>query len=327
MNTRLILGVLLLLVGVWFLSAVFGSGKGAGGDAEQRAFTSSQQCAECHPEIYAEWQSSPHANSWTNERVRQLSNEFAIKDCIDCHAPTPVFEVGVNERPLPREARRIEGVDCITCHELPNNGGVAGTLTDSQAACRPVERIELTRVDFCASCHNQHKTIDQWRVSGFPEKDLGCIECHMPHRGDDPNAGRMHSMPGGTSLANLQAAVTMEGEAVDGGWVVILANVGAGHAFPTDERSRAADLFWRPLGSDSPWIHFHRIRDPYRTETDIPRTLIDAGETRRVPVPDASGAIEVALFYKRSPFYRTPDQWNPEEEDDIQVVHRLELQP
>ena len=335
MNARLILGLALFALGGWFLVAVFGGGAGKSslsGSVGTRVFTSSQQCAQCHPAIYAEWEDSPHAVAWTNERVRLLSNDFATEDCIDCHAPRPVFEVGVNNRPLPREERRVEGVDCIACHSLGEGAGVAGTLSDPRAACRPTERIELTRVEFCASCHNQHKTVDQWRASSYPEQDLSCLDCHMPYRGGDPNAGRDHTTPGGTSLANLQRAVTMDAKVEGDQWVVRVTNVGAGHAFPTDERSRAADLFWRPLveGADtqaSPWQHLYRIRDPYRTETDIPRTLIDAGETLEVPVTDAGRAIEVALYYKRSPFYHNPEQWNPAEENDIVLVHRLELRP
>ena len=334
MIARIVLGVALLALGGWFLLSVFVEDKG--GDASSgvvRAFTSSEQCKECHPQVYEEWVSSPHAHSWTNERVRALSNDFANQDCIDCHAPRPVFEVGLENRPLPREERRVEGVDCLTCHDLGGGQGVAGTMTDPRAACKPVERIELTRVTYCGFCHNQHKTIDQWMESDYPAQDQDCLHCHMPYRDGDPNLGRSHAMPGGTSIDYLRRAVTMDAEYVDGNWVVVLENVGAGHAFPTDERSRAADLFWRPLDAPEPpegqtnWRHFHRIRDPYRTETDIPRTLLDAHEVRRIEVPEGDGSIEVALFYKRSPFYRNHEQWNPDEESDIVQVHRLELVP
>ena len=53
---------------------------------------------ECHTQIWDEWAASPHANSWLNEDVRVQSDQFANKDCIDCHAPRPVFETGLGER-------------------------------------------------------------------------------------------------------------------------------------------------------------------------------------------------------------------------------------
>jgi len=84
--------------------------------AEARAFTSSRQCQECHAQTYAEWETSWHAQSWTDPEVRKLSEDFSNTDCIDCHAPRPVFETGLGNRVLPRAVRRVEGVDCLTCH-------------------------------------------------------------------------------------------------------------------------------------------------------------------------------------------------------------------
>jgi len=326
---RAALGFLVLALGLWFLVAVFRS-EGAA-DSPAQAFTSSTQCRECHPQPYAEWSGSQHAMSWTNPRVRFLSNDFANQDCIDCHAPRPVFVTGMGERVLPRTARRHEGVDCLSCHQLPESegGGMAATLSDPRAACRPVERIELTRPVYCAGCHNQHKTVDQWRESDWPERGEDCLSCHMPYRDGDANLGRDHGFVGGTDLALLQRAVEMRAEREGERWVIVLENVGAGHAYPTDERSRRSDVFWRPLAEDpGPWRHLHRIRDPYRHETDMPSTLLHAGETRRLPIedPEAHGAIEVALFYKRDPYWKDPEAPDPENEAD-QLVHRLELSP
>ena len=135
---RSVLGVVAVAAGLWFLYAVFGPD--AAPVAEAKSFTSSEQCAECHRQQYDEWNGSQHSISWTNPRVRFLSNDFANQDCIDCHAPRPVFVTGLGERVLPRTARRHEGVDCIACHQLPESegGGMAGTVSDPRAACRPV---------------------------------------------------------------------------------------------------------------------------------------------------------------------------------------------
>lgn len=326
---RAILGLVVLALAAWFLVAVF---KPTGRPlAAPTAFTSSEQCKECHPTEYAEWKGSQHSLAWTNPAVRALSNDFANQDCIDCHAPKPVFVTGIGERVLPRVERRTEGVDCIACHQLPGDGGMAGTLTDATAACRPVETLDLIKPEFCAGCHNQHKTVDQWRESDWPAKGMDCRACHMVPRVGSDAKGHDHGFPGGNVLAMVQKAVELGGERDGQGWKVVVKNVYAGHTFPTDERSRAADVFWRPVERDGapigPWRHLHRMRDPYRTEPDLPSTLLFPGERRELALadPEASGAVEVGLFYKRSPYWKDPEHPDPEQEAEL--VHRITLRP
>jgi hypothetical protein len=333
---------LLALALLWFLVTVFGSGEQE--VAPARTFTSSEQCRECHPTEFAEWEESSHSVSWTNPRVRLLSNDFTNQDCIDCHAPRPVFETGIGQRVLMRMERRPEGVDCITCHQLPakpdgTDGGMAGTTTSTTAACRPVARLELSRPDFCAGCHNQHKTVDQWRESEWAHEGADCLTCHMPVREGDTTRARSHRFPGGDDLAMLQSAVELRGARSGDGWTIEIENVGAGHAFPTDERSRTSDVFWRPLpaegGEAGRWRHLHRIRDPYRDEVDIVSTLLHAGETRTLTLdasvaPEATGAVEVVLFYMRSPYFSDIDSADPllpDPEEEATEVHRIELVP
>jgi hypothetical protein len=297
--------------------------------APARSFASSKQCAECHAEAYAEWESSWHALAWEDPEVRLLSNDFANTDCIDCHAPRPVFETGVGKRVLPRASRRAEGVDCISCHALPESegGGVAGTIDAPGAACRPVARVELTRVELCASCHDQHGTVKQWRASRYAEQGIGCIDCHMPHRGGDPARGRVHTMHGGHDIELVKSAVALRARRVAGGVAVEVENVAAGHSFPTDERSRAADVFWRPLSDPAaPWRHLHRFRDPYRHEVGLASTLLPAHATQALSIADAdaSGPIEVALFYKTKPYWSDPERPDPEREASLLHSVRVE---
>jgi hypothetical protein len=116
---------------------------------------------------------------------------------------------------------------------------------------------------------------------------------------------------------------------------VQVSNVGAAHSYPTDERSRASDLWWRPLaesGEELPWRHLHRIRDPYRWEVDVPSTLLMPAEERelRIDGPEATGSLEVLLVYKLTPFYRDRATGEPYTLDqvtdplsDSQEVHRV----
>jgi len=339
---RAVLGILVLAITAWLALALLAP---KGTSVPAQAFSSSRECQDCHTEIYAEWEESQHAMSWTNPAVRLLSNDFANQDCIDCHAPQPVFVTGIGNRVKPRTLRRAEGVDCISCHQLPANadgtpGGMAGGMNDERAACRPTERRELARPDHCAGCHNQHKTVDQWRESswfdGVDKQD--CSDCHMPIVEGPNGSHRSHLFPGGDTLSMLQRAVTFEGGAQGGAWQVTISNTGGGHAFPTDERSRAADIFWRILGDNDtvgPWRHLHRMRSPYRTEVDVEDTLLQADEVRVLPVtsePEGVGdpiaadlAIEVALFYKRSPYWI--DAAAPDPDAEATLVYALELRP
>ncbi len=327
MNARAGLGALLLVAGGAALFAVF---RPSAPEAAPVAFTSSAQCSACHTEVYREWEGSWHAQSWIDPDVRTLSNDFANTDCIDCHAPRPVFETGVGERVLPRTARRAEGVDCIACHALPAAPGeaarMAGTLDRTDVPCRPKLERDLSRPEFCAPCHDQHKTVEQWRGTRYAKEGIGCVECHMPFRGGDPNRGRDHTMHGGHDIELVKSAVTLEAVREAGRVLVRVTNVGAGHHFPTDERSRAADVFWRPLAG-GPWRHAYRFRSPYRDEVGVSDTLLPAHETREIALaePEAAAALEVALFYKLTPYWADPAQPDPERE--ARLVHRVVLEP
>ncbi|TAJ05053.1 MAG: hypothetical protein EPO68_16720 [Planctomycetota bacterium] len=319
----------LLLVGSFFIPER--DAAPAGEDAPTSAANAhgSRACAACHADVQAEWAGSPHALAFTDPEVRRLSNDFANQDCLDCHAPLPVFETGIGQRVLPRETDRELGVDCIACHGLPAaaGGGVAAKR-DGAAPCAPRMRAELSAPEHCGACHDQHGTVGQWRASRFGAEGKTCIDCHMPV---DPATGkRSHAMPGGGALALVQSAIALEARRDADHWTVVVANVGAGHNFPTDERSRAGDVFWRPLATEAgapvaAWRHVHRMRAPYRHETGLTDTTLPAGERREFAIPFEPGvdAIEVALFYKRTPYWLDPAAPDPDAE--ARLVHRVEV--
>ena len=322
---RMVLGFAVLATGVIALVAVL---RPTSAPASTSVFTSSEQCKECHAQIYAEWSVSWHAQAWSDPEARALSNDFQNTDCIDCHASRPVFETGIGQRVLPRSARRGEGIDCIACHALPDghvSGGLmAGTRDVPDAACRPVALRDLGAPAFCGGCHDQHKTVEQWKATEYATRGVGCVECHMPARGKDATKGHDHTMHGGHDIELVKRAVELRGKRDGDHWVIEVENVGAGHHFPTDERSRAADVFWRPLGASTPWYHAYRFRSPYRHEVDLQDTLLPAHATKSITI-DAEGAIEVALYYKTKPYYTDPSHPDPEREATL--VHRIELKP
>jgi hypothetical protein len=328
MKARAIAGLVVIALAGWALAAIFVAPEKK---AAPTQFASSRQCAQCHAQVFAEWESSWHAQSWTDVEVRKLSSDFSNTDCIDCHAPLPVFETGVTNRVLPRFVRQVEGVDCIACHMRPDDR-VAGTIDDPRPACRPVAERDLLKPEYCGGCHNQHGTVDQWKASRFAVAGDGfkdCVACHMPVRdpssADPRKGGRVHTMLGGHDLELVKSAITFNAMRVDGRPVVAIENVGAGHNFPTDERSRAADLFWRPAG-ETTWHHVYRFRNPYRYEVGLPNTELPSGQKISVTIDDekARDPIEVALFFKTTPYYTIKDQPDPEKEARLLFSAKLE---
>ena len=137
-------------------------------------------------------------------------------------------------------------------------------------------------------------------------------------------------MHGGHDIELVRSAVALRGKRDGAKWIVEVENVGAGHHFPTEERSRAADVFWRPLsdkgGAPETWRHAYRFRSPYRHES-LPDTLLPAHAVQAIQLEGdgAGGAVEVVLFYAVKPYWDDPTRPDPERE--AKVVHRVELVP
>ncbi|MGQ0552099.1 MAG: multiheme c-type cytochrome [Planctomycetota bacterium] len=331
----------LLALALWLLSRAAprtGSGSTTALDlpavATAPALGGPQTCLPCHAAVVAEWQDSMHAQAFLDPQVRapEQSDNFAKQDCLPCHASRSVFEFGIaeNSRVMARVERLADGVDCLSCHGLPE--GVAASRAGLTAACRPSFREELGTHQQCYACHNQHGTHDEWLASPAAAQGQDCHSCHMPRtsRSDTeagaPRAGRSHRFLGGRdrdfALAGLELTQRVEaGEPRR--LVVTLANRFAGHNLPTDTRNRAIDLVVRledALGADVPapegtarepgcesGYQRLRLRNPYRSSGD-PNTQLPAGEstTLLVPLPPAATRATIELLYKLTPIL--PDE-------------------
>ena len=274
---------------------------------------SSADCRSCHPDVWEEWQSSHHAFAFKNPEVRRLSQNFLNEECLACHAPRGVLSFAPGERVLARESDRGLAVACLACHAHPK-GGVATTnlRPDPLAACAPRTEIRTAAVETCGSCHNQHGTVDQWREAPLELKQESCLSCHMASTFRlHGRKGKNHTFPAAHSLESLKSAVTLalirETKLGQTGRVIVsLTNSGCGHHFPTDERSRAADLQWRVKTHQewNAWQHLYRFRDPYRDEADLENTQLPAGDTwqETLEFPAEAVGFEVRLLYRTNPF-------------------------
>ncbi len=323
----------LLLASLWALSA-----RGAdsartpvgGADGEPAPFGSPDTCLPCHAQVVDEWADSMHAQAFLDPQVRapDQSDNFAKQECLPCHAPAPIFQFGIEEgtRTVARVERRADGVDCLSCHALPD-GGVAATRTGLAAPCAPQLREELSTQRMCYACHNQHGTHDEWRASPAAAAGSDCLSCHMPGvtragaEAGAPRAGASHRFLGGRDRDYALAGLALEHALVDEGrtLVVTLRNVFAGHNLPTDTRNRALDLVVtlydargaalppprpepREIGCEAGTAR-RRFRNPYRASGD-PNTQLPAGESSElhVAIPPEARRARIALHYKMTPF-------------------------
>ncbi len=119
--------------------------------------------------------------------------------------------------------------------------------------------------------------------------------------------GKHHGFPAGHYRDALLRAARIAGGMIDGIPWVSVENYGAAHNFPTDERSRAADVQarWQAAdGSWSDWQHVYRFRDPYRDEVDLVNTQLPSGETwgSNLTPAESSQRGEARLLYRTNPY-------------------------
>ncbi|MCA8971467.1 MAG: hypothetical protein KDC95_16870 [Planctomycetes bacterium] len=325
---RLLLGLVLLggIAGMvfWFGGAKE-SGVGASGtqssttsqnssgplaSSAERVWESSTQCKECHEDVWSEWHGSHHQIAYLNPSVRKLSEDFRNKECQACHLPVPISMTGYAMRTLPRQTYPEEGISCLSCH-LGKSGEVLARATVDSAPCKPVASEDFVSMRLCESCHNQHKTTDQWRASPQFQAGTSCNDCHMPEverKGVDGSThpGRGHRYLGAHDKPTLLKAgkfdVTKIGDEIE----LRLENIGAGHNFPTEERHRAVDMMVRFVNGDgtpSDWTRGYRFRQPYRDEPGE-NTQLPAGQAKavRVGIPKDAVKAEARLWYRLTPF-------------------------
>jgi len=273
-------------------------------------YYASRSCKKCHKEIYDEWKSSFHAQSWTDPLVENLSNNFKEADCIPCHAPQPVLLTrSEGSTPIPREKMRKTGVNCLSCHRIQQ--GVATSRIADNQPCRPVHDSRIRDIKLCQSCHNLHGTVDDWKATPLYNAKQDCIDCHMPlvSKGDGRKR-RSHRWPGGHNIFLISKAVELNASVASKKMVVGIRNVGAGHNIPTELRHRTMIL---RITVKSGWFsretYEYIFRNPYKGENK-PNTQLKFNEKRTftVPLPSSNGEANIQLVYKLMPQGQDSDE-------------------
>jgi hypothetical protein len=307
--------------------------------APEPAFSDPAQCRACHPAAYEEWSSSMHAKAWTDPEVRGLSEDFKSTECLSCHVPQPIHAAPVGGRVFERSSRYETGVDCLSCHLLPD-GGVAAARDVPGAPCRPTKVATLRDAVSCKGCHNQHYLVDEWETlfrapdpakgailrEGRPET---CIDCHMAPAARPPGPdgaerkGFNHVFHGGHYEEVLRRGMRLEAALEEGNVVARVLAADVGHRAPADSRHRSFNV-WMTITTESGV----KVRD--RAETaeyrmyyrSPPRenTNLRPGETgiSRLPLPKGlKGTVLVELVYCMNPVKK--------EAKEARRVHSVEL--
>jgi len=176
----------------------------SGGHVSTDFIMDSKACAQCHPQIYAEWKASMHhISSFNNpfyrkaiEYMQPITGIRSTKWCGGCHDPAVLLN-GMMDKPVNEIADTPEGqsgMGCLSCHaitKIKSTMGNADFVIDDAKWARFFSF--LTRInskphrhafmqtfhtdqaaEFCSACHKLHLDVPvnsyRW-IRGFDEYD------------------------------------------------------------------------------------------------------------------------------------------------------------
>ena len=240
---------------------------------------SSQECAGCHSNSFAQWKSSRHSVSsramnpffekmynW----AKSSGNPQLAENCLTCHEPVRFL----SSKQQSDEQIINEGISCDVCHALKLNDNIDtwelapknvkyGPFKDALSSVHHSVYLEdIESNDFCLNCHSNSKnphgvtfcsTELEWKKSSFAKKGVQCQDCHMPGvEGKASPLGKLrenvhsHVFYGGYSeeMLNNCAKVDLSAEQTGENVLVKVSvkNHGVGHALPTGSPMRMVFL-------------------------------------------------------------------------------------
>jgi len=244
-----------------------------------------QGCVGCHEDIAAEWQSSLHAQAYTNPEFRRALHEEPLPFCKGCHAP----EADPNKADNPALQRL--GVSCVSCHVVET--GILAVPSSRKTASHPVVRqASFATQAACGKCHQfafpgesgsmasslMQSTINEFRV--ISDDSRGCAVCHMPVTEE---GHRSHRFDVSRNAPLLRAALRVTARRLGKHRVeMLLSSKAVAHAFPTGDLFRRLSVQLEALGPEFSQLETHTA---YLTrEFETTHTL--GGVQRRRPVRD-----------------------------------------
>jgi hypothetical protein len=227
--------------------------------------TDSDTCTGCHVDIGAEWRQSMHRQSYTDAVFQAGYRMDYLSFCRNCHAPLSPADRD------PQGLAATDGVACSVCHV--RDGRVLATRVSAAGERAHAMREEpmLGQSELCAGCHEfsfpdrtlvarpafapgepMQETFSEWRDSAAAARGQTCQDCHMPWTGRGAGRHRSHAFLGLRDHAFVANAIAVQARATrlgDATLVRVTIDVsGVGHAFPTGDMFRQAELRVWPRG-------------------------------------------------------------------------------
>jgi hypothetical protein len=302
-----------------------------------------QSCGTCHAAQFEDWSKSLHSRAMGPGLMGQLVNTPAHarddhQDCLRCHAPlaeqadalvsaletlnaeggTQIRD-GSNSRPL-----HEHGLVCAGCHVRkgewygpPRRDGSEskGAQGAPHGGWMTSTAFESSR--FCSACHQfgddgyalngklLENTFKEWEDSRYAREGASCQSCHMPDRRHlwrgihDPEMARraVKIVAGGAAVSNGRVASQLS-----------VANIGAGHFFPTYVTPR---VLIRAFQKDANGRKLQGTEQQFVIGRHVPQDLSREIADTRI-APDATAAFDYS---------------GPRQLDAAQLVWQVEVQP
>jgi len=277
--------------------------------AQKVDFNDYKSCKACHDDIYKEWETTRHSVSWTNEDYKNQTKGYTKQDCLNCHAPKPLFEVGLGKEPVLRDNDHPGGINCLTCHR--KNNAVTAVYKDAKGECNPAFAEELSDNRICGTCHIA--TSEEWKKSAYskPGKSFSlCADCHMKSvkraeaKGGKVRDVHQHITYGGHDQKALEYAVLHLDANVAGGKVTVtLKNDNVGHNLPSGTVGRTLVLITAVKNMDDEVVqmkkeYFTKYDNKAKPDQSIPP---DKVVNFTYDTKAEAGEVLVRVLYKKDP--------------------------
>jgi tetratricopeptide (TPR) repeat protein len=258
----------------------------------------SQQCGECHKDIYEQWKSSMHHFASFNNQfyrasilhMQELSGTQGSKWCAGCHDHA-VFFNGRFEIPIKQQVETPEaqnGLGCVSCHSITHVGSTMGN-GDFEIMYPPLHRLAASKNAFVQNTEKfitylnpepHRRTFMKTFMREQPAEF--CSSCHKVHLDEPVNHYRW--LRGFNDYDNWQASG--------------VSGQGARSFYYPPKSSACADCHMPEIASRDPgnrngMIHSHRFA---AANTAIPTVNHDDAQEKATEAFLKSGFITVDLF-------------------------------
>jgi hypothetical protein len=290
----------------------------------------SETCADCHPDIYKEWQGSFHAiSSAHKDPAHKAVHQSFLKamaakgkkgnyHCANCHAPMSDNLKDLMSGKAELDSgnwTQAEGTGCTFCHRIEsvvekknfnhyrlNKDGAfhTGRLAGEKAPHKTAQSKLFSDGQVCMGCHSHKINAKGVEICLMKdEADGNCISCHMPAVKGGPAVGSAktthlsHKMSGGHDIEMLKKAVSIEAKIEAEGEqraVVIDVTNNIKHIFPSTSPMRMAFIKVVAKDKDGKKIWENFKESPMEDKKALFFKALKGGDKKGVP-PWASDGV------------------------------------